>query len=55
MLADYLKKKRFWQNLGINSEMLSRMSERQVFMLDQIMSIEMQTEHRNNNKTTSKH
>lgn len=39
-------KKRFWQNLGINSETLARMPERQVSLLDQIMSIEAQNENK---------
>jgi len=37
-------KKQFWQNLGINSETLARMPERQVSLLANIMSIESQNE-----------
>jgi len=47
-------KKRFWQNLGINSDSLAKMPERQVFMYDQIMSIEAQHEARETERSSKK-
>lgn len=41
-LAEYLRLKQFWQNLGLSLKDLDEMPERQVSMLDQIMYLEDQ-------------
>ena len=41
-LAEYLRYKRFWQNLGLTIQDISELPERQTRMLDEIMSIESQ-------------